>query len=678
MSTMRIRQGRLIGAAVVFLFSSVPAFASTQHYVGKVVSGEGASATVVSTQISYISAHPPIGQPEMYAPTDAKIFMVDGWYCDKETFLAAVQPGQRLHLRNNRHSPQIYGLYSTKPFAAEGIILEADPDSRTVTVRHMVDKDQRKATKQRYTLPADGVLRYEGKEATPAEALKKGRHVRGHPARKQTILAITPEAHLDSVAERKTGWRNLDEFVWANEGYFAGYYHEKLFYTGELFREGAKAGGLVNTCQPGANISDSLFTAKCLINGNFVTTRAAFRPGGRALFVPDPIHSNQRASHVILHPTDNGHIEGRVKDVDGDKIVLLVTETPTGRARDLTRKTVTVQLNKDAVYHLNGKPGASRTDALREGNTVRVLPAWNGAMLVRELDAEKGEVSGYGRVNEVTSTVEKPFTGEGPARFHLRFGHVLMSPLSPAQYVDATFAWKNGNVHHLKLFNERFPDTWKVKDTKLEIRLDGGKLTGWLEANVFGGTVTEHGRDGVYRFTFEGRVRNNVVIGRIEKITVNGTDASDIDAQHIGALDRHLGGTVRVGPAEGTTGLYRLLLHTDGKKALQPVVHLPRNEAGWGEGLAVFGGNRWGHKMAVDPAGLRLSPNGPDGALRVKLAATLLDNVSRPQWKTYRIAAEATDKADDGEAPRYRGRYRMVFGTDPLLWIGPGGTIVRE
>jgi hypothetical protein len=664
-------QWKIVAATV--LAAALTASASTQHYIGKVVSGQGASAKVVSTQISYISAHPPIGKPEMYAPEEARIFMVDGWYCDRETFLAAVQPGRRLHLRNNRHQPITYGLYSTKPFAAEGIILDADPDSRRVTVRHMVDKNQRKTTKQTYTLPADGVLRYEGEEATPAEALKKGRHVRAHPARKQTILAITPEVYLDTVAERNKAWTNLKEFTWANEGYFAGYYHNKLFYTGEPFRDGG-GDGLVNTCQPGASITDGLFTSKCLINGSFVTTAAAFRPGGRALYVPDPIHSRQRASNVILHPTDNGHVEGRIESVDGDKLRLRVTRCPTGRARDLEQETVTIRLADDAVYHLNGKPGASREEALQEGNTVRVLPAWSGAMLVRDLDADKAKVSGYGLVNRVTATVEKPVAKDGPAEFHLRFGHVLFSPLSPAQYVDATFIWKHGKVHELKLFNERFPGNWKSKNAKLEIDFDGDKLSGRLEANFFGGTVTDHGRDGLYRFIFEGRVRNNVVIGRMKKITVDGTDASDIDAEHVGRLDSHLGGTVRVGPAEGKTGLYRLVLHGNRDDAFDPVVYLPRDENGWGEGLAVFGGNRWGHEMAVDPAKLKLTPKGLAGSLRVKLAATLLDNVSRPQWKTYHLSAEATGE----DAPRFRGRYRMVFGNDPLLWLGPGGTIVRE
>lgn len=672
MTRYHLRLGMILAAAVLALGLTVEA--STQHYIGKVVSGQGADAKVVSTQISYISAHPPIGEPEMYAPEEARIFMVDGWYCDRETFLAAVQPGRRLHLRNNRHRPIIYGLYSSKPFAAEGIIIDADPDARKVTVRHMVDNNQRKTTKQTYTLPPDGVLRYEGKEATPAEALEEGRHVRAHPARKQTILAITPEARLETVAERKKAWTNLKEFTWANEGYFAGYYHKWLFFTGEPFRGGVGGDTFANTCQPGAEISDSLFTSKCLINGNFVTTRAAFRPGGRTLFVPDPIHSRHRASHVILHPTDNGSVEGRVKSVDGDMLRLLVARCPTGRARDLERTTLTIRLADDAVYHLNGRPGAGRAEALAEGNTVRVLPAWSGAMLVRDLDAERARVSGYGVMNNVTATVEKPVTKERPAKFHLRFGHVLMSPLSPAQYVDATFTWKDGKVHDLKLFNDRFPGTWKTKDATLTFRFDGEKLSGRLQANFFGGTVTDHGRDGVYRFTFEGRVRNNVVRARIEKITVDGTEASQIDVRHVGALDRHLGGTVHAGPAEGTTGLVRLTFHGNKKKALNPVVVLPRREDGWGKGLAVFGGNRWGHEMEVDSGMLHLTDKGLTGSLRVKLAPTLLKNVSRPTWKTYRLSASATESSDGA---RFKGRYRMVFGTDPLLWIGPGGRIVR-
>lgn len=79
-----------------------------------------------------------------------------------------------------------------------------------------------------------------------------------------------------------------------------------------------------------------------------------------------------------------------------------------------------------------------------------------------------------------------------------------------------------------------------------------------------------------------------MVIARIKKITVNGTDASGIHAQHVGGLDRHLGGTVHVAPAEGRTGLYRLRFHGNGKKSSEPVAYLPRNEDGWGKGLATL------------------------------------------------------------------------------------------
>ncbi len=637
------------------------------------VSGEGASAEVVSTQISYISAHPPVGEKEDYNPKDARIFMVDGWYCKQETFLNAVQPGQRLHLRNNRHQPIIYGLYSTNPFEAEGIVIDADPEARTVTVRHMTDRNQKKTTEQTYTLPEDGILRYEGEQATFAEAVKKGRHVRAHGARKQTILSITPEARLDSVAERKKAWPNAESKVWANEGYFAGYYHNKAFFTGEPFRERDGHDDLMNTYQRIGDVSDTQFSAKTIINGQFVLPGAAFRHGGRALFVPDPIHCNERASHVIMHPTDNGSIEGRVKELDGDTLRLRVTRTATGRAEDLKRETVTVQLKKDANYHLNGKPGASREEALSLGNTVRVLPEWSGALLVRDVDTDKGRVSGYGVVNKVTGSLEKPFTEKTPARFHLRFPHVLITPLSPRQYMDATFKWKDGSIHDLKIFNERFSEEWNVKNVKSDLRIDGKELSGWIQGNFTGGTLSNHGRDGVYRFRIEAQVRNNVVDGEIRKITVDGTPSGEVDKTHVGELDTHLGGTVQVGPEKGKTGVYRLRFHGNKKKSLQPVVYLRRTENGWSDAFVIFGGNRWGYLKEVDPANFQLTSNGLQGSLRVKLSEILLDNRSEPQWKTYDLSLEEAKNSDDRDAPRFKGRSSVVFGEDPILWIGPEG-----
>lgn len=662
---------------LAMLAASTTGFASTQHYIGRVVSGKGASAKVISTQISYISPKPPVGQVEMYQPKDARMFMVDGWFCDQDTFLAAVQPGQRLHLRNNRHQPILYALYSTKPFAAEGIIVDADPDSRTVTVRHMVDRKIRRTVKQTYTLPAEGVLRYEGDKATPAEALKKGRHVRAHPERKQTILAITPEAYQNTVAKRKKAWTNLKKYgeTWVNEGYFAGYYHHWLFFTGEPFRDGKGGDDFVNTCQTGASVTDSLFTAHTLISGNFVTSAAAFRPGGRAMFVPDPIHSRRKVSHVILNPTDNGHIEGQVKRLNGNKLTLLVTSCPTGRSEDLKQKTVTITLADDARFHLNGKPGAKRAAALKKGNTVRVLPAWSGAMLVRDLDAEKGKVSGYGLTNKVTATVEQPVSADEEVEFQLHFGQVLFSPLSPAQYVDATFTWKDGKVHDLKLFNQRWPDLWKLKNSDINVRFDGRELTGWVEGHFSGGTISGYGKPGVYRFEIEARVRNNVLTGQIRKMTVDGTDAGDIKATDVGRLDRRFGGTARVGPSKGKTGLYRMVL----LGGSQAVVYLSRDENGWGKGLAIVGGNRRPEKMMdVDPSKLKITQKGLTGSLRIKLAAVLLENASKPQWKTYHISAEKTDKPADEDVPDFEGRYRMVFGEDPLLYVGPGDSIIRD
>ncbi len=659
---------------LILLAAGTAAHASTQHYIGKVVSGKGASAKVVSTQISYISPKPPVGRVEMYKPMEARVFMVDGWFCDQETFLAAVQPGQRLHLRNNRHQPILYALYSTKPFAAEGIVINADPKSRRVTVRHMLDRKMRRTEKQTYTLPADGVLRYEGKEATPAEALKKGRHVRAHPARKQTILAITPEAYLDTVSKRQKAWTNLKKYgdTWVNEGYFAGYYHHWLFFTGERFRNGKGRKKLVNTCQSGASITDSLFTAKALINGNFVTTAAAFRPGGRALFVPDPIHSRQRASHVILHPTDNGHIEGQVKSIKGDKLNLLVTSCPTGRAEHLKRETVTIRLEDDAVYHLNGKPGAGRAETLKKGNMVRVLPAWSGAMLVRDLDGEKGKVSGYGLAKKITATVEKPVAADDEVRFELHFGQVLFSPLNPAQYVDVTFTWKDGKAHDLKVFNKRWPKLSKVKNPKINVRFDGEELTGWVEGHFSGGSISGYGKPGVYRFEIKAKVRNNILVGQIQKTTVNGTEAAKIKATDVGRLDRRFGGTVRIGPAKTKTGLYRMVLH----EGIEPTIYLARDANGWGKGRAIVSGNRRPEKMMdVDPDKLKLTEKGLSGSVRIQLKAVLLENTSRPQWKTYHISAE---KTDDKDAQHFEGRYRMMFGTDPMLYIGLGGSIIRD
>lgn len=641
------------------------AMASTQHYIGKVIKGR----RVISTQISYISPRPDVGKQEMYKPNEARVFSVDGWFCNRETFLDAVQTGQRLHLRNNRNQPVLYNLFSTQPFAAEGILLKADPENRTVTVRHMIDKKQRKTVQQTYTLPADGVLRYEGQDVSPEEALKPGRHVRAHSARPQTILAITPKARLDTVAERVAGWPRLREYTWLNEGIFAGYYHNRLFFTGEPFRDGGEPGVLRDTYQPGGGIAKDQFTAYTLINGNFVASQAAFRPGERVLILPDPIHSRRKASHIIFHPRDDGHIEGTVLGVQGNRLELRIKDTPTGRARDLVEKTGIVPLEDDAVYHLNGKPGASRSKALRKGNTVRVLPAWTGALLVRDMDATKAEVSGYGIFDRASHRVEQPFTGREPAEVHLRFRNVLITPLNPEQYVDATFDWDKGEIKNLRVFNGRFKVKWKVEQTSAHLEINGKTATGWVEGKFTGGTLGGYGKQGVYRFEFSGKLVNNLISGTLDRILIDGVDSDKVDKGHSGRLDFRFGGTMYVGPAEGKIGMHHLVLAPRGHE-----VYLARTKRGWGEALAIHGGNRKGDPMAVQTENLRLSDGGLKGPIRIELAAELLPNVSKAQWRTHHLAVPFNGDPQTEN----KGEYRLLFGQDPVLWIGPDDTIHQK
>lgn len=658
-----------LGLLLPLLLSSV-ALASTQHYIGTVSAGTGAEATVVSTQISYISPRPPVGQPEMYEPGGARMFVVDGWFTDRETFLAAVRPGQRLHLRNNRSQPVFYGLYSTPAFAAEGIIEEADPATRTVTVRHMTDRKQRFTTTQQFTLPEDGVLRYEGVDASAEAALQPGRHLRAHAARKQTVLGITPEAHLDTMKKRFAAWDLLERPHWVNEGWFAGHDHGHLFYTGESLREG---GGHfpIQTSQPGASVTTSLFTALTLINGNFISSSAALRPGERALFVPDPIHSNRKVSHIIFQPKDDGHVEGRIVRVEGDQVELEVSDTPTGRVRDFRTERVTVEIDGDAVFHLNGLPDAPRAEVLQKGNTLRVLPAWSGAMLVRDLDPERAKISGYGLANRASTTRHVLRSEESAPRISLHFGQTLFSPLNPAQYVDASFILKDGEVNELKVFSERFPGEWRVKDTDAHLDIAGDRFTGWVEGHFSGDSISGYGVPGLYRFEIEGHLRNQVLDGEITRRTVDGVDHLEVPNENVGPLDPRVGGVMETGPATSDPALYRIRIHGL-TPHLDPVVHLRRRDGEWGTGIATYDQNRRTDLMEVDPSGLEWTPDGPAGPLRIHLAPALLKNESKPEWRTYHLSA-----GEARGAGAFDGSYRAAVGEDPFLYFGPEGRVIQ-
>ena len=75
--------------------------------------------------------------------------------------------------------------------------------------------------------------------------------------------------------------------------------------------------------------------------------------------------------------------------------------------------------------------------------------------------------------------------------------------------------------------------------------------------------------------------------------------------------------------------------------------------------------------MAVELENFAISEQGLEGSLRIELASELLTNVSERQWKTHQITVPFNEDSEAGNS----GEYRLLFGEDPFLWIGPGGSV---
>lgn len=375
--------------------TAIDALASTQEYLGVVESGSGASAAVKTVTVMYVSHEVSPGTFEMFDPNEGCLFMINDAFCTREAFLAAVQPGRRLYCRGNRSKGMFYGLYTTPFFEAEGVIESVDGSRFTVTHKPCYRDCTPSTVSRTVSAEAGAVVRYEGRDVGLAEALAVGRHVRVSGARTQIVQVLSTDAWIEDVTERTAAWpwtkEGPEEFIWGNEGYLRGVTNSTMMFAAECLRcTPASAGEYIDTYQRG-EIDEP---ASLLIDGQYAPAGAALRAGRRCLFVPDRVVDYRSAYKTFVQAGDDGVIEGRLKSVEGSSIVLETITCPSGRGADLTRGEVTVTLDGDAAFHLDGIPGASKSAALQPGSFVRVLPAWTRAILVRDIDLSKATLSG--------------------------------------------------------------------------------------------------------------------------------------------------------------------------------------------------------------------------------------------------------------------------------------------
>lgn len=424
-------------AALAVAFSIGLASASTQEYLGIVESGSGANAAVKTVTVMYVSHEVSPGTFEMFDPNEDCLFMINDQFCTREAFLSAVRPGRRLYCRGNRSKGMFYGLYSTPYCDAEGVIASVDGDHVTVTHTPCYRDCTPSTISQSVTVSNEAVIRYEGENSDISQALAPGRHVRVYGARAQIVQTLTPGAWLRHPGERAAAWpwtkEGEGEFLWGNEGYIRGLRQDILFFAGQCIRcTPAGATDVIDTYQK-ASIDEA---TSFLLDGHYAPSGAGIRPGDRCLLVPDRVIDHQSAYKTFVIPADYGALEGRLKSVDGSTITLETASCPTGQAADHIENSITVTLRDDARYHRNGIPGATAHEALEIGSFVRVLPAWEQAVLVRDIDRGKE------RLNADQAAVAPWFTSYTEA--------LTVTEFDPAQFFAGAAGYPSPRITWLR------------------------------------------------------------------------------------------------------------------------------------------------------------------------------------------------------------------------------------
>ncbi|MBD3320041.1 MAG: hypothetical protein GF350_02995 [Chitinivibrionales bacterium] len=337
-----------IACAVCMLFSACHTFiyASTQEFLGVVESGSGAGAKVKTVTVLYVSQEVSPGTIELFDPNEQCVFQINETFCTREAFLRAVTPGKRLYCRANRHVGQIYALYTTPFFKAEGTIKSFSGTTLKITHKPCYRMCTPQEETQTASIDSDMIIRYEGAEVPAGEALVPGRHVRVIAPRKQIVQAIHPDAWVRGPDELAATFRNIsNEIIRASEGFFRTY-HEAAYYFASIGIDGC-----TDMLQAGQKTFDEPFF---LIDGQYAPAGAALRTGERMLFCPDEIIGPEKIYKTFVVPGDDGVIEGVVTGTGNGNVTLKVIECPTGYASDCVENQTTVDLDSDAEYHLNG------------------------------------------------------------------------------------------------------------------------------------------------------------------------------------------------------------------------------------------------------------------------------------------------------------------------------------
>lgn len=325
--------------------------------------------------------------PENTALLSQTVGLVDGFLVNLETLRNATSPNKRMYIHSNSGWTQIFHVSNNAGFY-EGQITAVNTSA--VTIRFTIKNSLGAATNNpgpldsTITIPFQTgmVFKYEGKLVSASEALVVGRHLRFYPARNQTVYGFSPAALDPQRESRPSGGNN--HFSWVTEGFLHGYDTENSYYA--EFRKGR----WVNSYKSGAAITQGQ-----LVEGHFINSPgAAGRQGDKVIYIPYTFPGDGRTTRTtIFRPQDDESVEGYVLSRTGNDVRLRITVCPTGLARDVRVFDSTITLQANARLLLNGNDVSGSQDPFSVGNYVRIAAAWDGAMLVRDIDLAKMQVT---------------------------------------------------------------------------------------------------------------------------------------------------------------------------------------------------------------------------------------------------------------------------------------------
>ena len=135
---------------------------------------------------------------------EATAVLINGFPSNKETYLANIQEGDRVLVRNERRWVQLLNMH-TSNFFDEGVIEKVEAGGKHVTLKYYTNLPSGRVRfeSRSFDLKPDGVVRLEGKNTAANTALVVGRHLRLYQSRPQTVLAFDAKGLEDTRGDHR-------------------------------------------------------------------------------------------------------------------------------------------------------------------------------------------------------------------------------------------------------------------------------------------------------------------------------------------------------------------------------------------------------------------------------------------------------------------------------------------